>query len=349
MVPRIAPEVEQKVLTFLSLGWPPKVILSALKKENIVIHRNMISKINNRKENPIKIKPKVEKRGRPSKLSSGQLRQLNKLVENPNPPTQKVMANKFNVSRNVIIYQINKVLKKKLVKKPKGQALSAAVIEKRRQRSWSLYMKLRGQRWRNFITSDEAWFYLDNIEGKTKVQYISRHQNRSCCETFTNERHPKGIMVWLGISANGCTKIRFVEPGAKINSDYYINKVLKPFIKDDIHKLYPNGVFTFHQDSAPSHTAKKTIKFLNDNKITFITPRQWLPKSPDAAPLDYFFWGYLKWRVNQRKPRSLNGLKKVIKEEVEKVPQTMINKALKSWGKRCRQIYYNKGHHIEKN
>lgn len=349
MVARIAPEVEHKVLAYLDLGMTPKVILKTLKKQNIVIHPIMISRIRNRRENPIQIKPKVQKRGNRSILSSVQFSQLNKIVQNPNPPTQKEMANKFKVSQQVISYQINKVLKKKLVKKPKGQRLSAATIEKRRRRSWPLYMRLRGDRWKSFITSDEAWFYLVNIDGKTRVQYISRHQNRSVCETFSTETHPKGVMVWIGISANGCTKVRFVKPGAKINSKYYIDNVLKPFIREDIPKLYPNGVFTFHQDSAPSHTAKMTLKFLNENKITFITPSQWLPNSPDVAPLDFFFWGYLKWRVSQRRPKTLNGLKKVIIEEVKKVPQTMINKALKSWGKRCRQIYYNKGLHIEKN
>ena len=73
-----------------------------------------------------------------------------------------------------------------------------------------------------------------------------------------------------------------------------------------------------------------------------------MPNSPDAAPLDYFYWGYLKNRLNKRKVTTISGLKKAIREEVKKVPQNVINKALKSWPRRCRQIYYNKGLHIEK-
>lgn len=105
-------------------------------------------------------------------------------------------------------------------------------------------------------------------------------------------------MAWLGISANGCTKVRFVKPGVKINSEYYIKNILKPLIREDIPKLYPNSDYIFHQDSAPSHTAKKTLKFLEDNDITFLTPNQWMPNSPDAASLDFFLWGYLKKRLN---------------------------------------------------
>jgi hypothetical protein len=51
-----------------------------------------------------------------------------------------------------------------------------------------------------------------------------------------------------------------VELGAKINADYYINNVLKQYLKE-AERLYPDGNFVFHQDSAPSHSAKKNIKF----------------------------------------------------------------------------------------
>jgi len=273
---------------------------------------------------------------------------LKKMTENINPITQTSMANKLNTSQQVVSYQINHVLGKKLVQKPKGHILTAKMVGKRYRRSWPLYRLLRGQRWQKVITTDEAWFYLDNTSEQTKVQYISRGQKRSSLQSTTKSPHPKGVMVWAGISANGCTEVRFVKPGAKVNADYYIKHVLTPFVKHDIPKLYPNGDYLFQQDSAPSHTAKKTIKFLKDKKIPFITPLQWIPNSPDGAPCDFFLWGVLKQRVRKRKVKTIRGLKKAIKEELKKIPQNMINKALKSWPKRCRQIYYKKGLHIEK-
>ena len=62
MPPKIAPEVEHKVLAYLDLGMSPKVILMTLKKQNISIHRNMISNIKNRRENPTKVEKKWQKR-----------------------------------------------------------------------------------------------------------------------------------------------------------------------------------------------------------------------------------------------------------------------------------------------
>jgi hypothetical protein len=267
------------------------------------------------------------------------------MVEKADPPTQREMAKVLDVSQRTIGRNIKK-LNMKLVKKPKGHALTPATILKRYKRSWPLYLRLRKDRWKRFIRSDEAWFYITNSGGKRNVQYISRFGKRSDAEVQVHVAHPKGIMVWLAISANDVTKPFFVEPGAKINWKYYINKVLRPFLKE-AKRLYPDNDFVFHQDSAPSHTGKTTLEFLKSNKIVFLTPLQWIPSSPDAAPCDYFLWGYLKPRLNKRKITTTKGLKKAIRE-VKKIPQEMINRALKAWPKRCRQIYYNKGLHIEK-
>lgn len=320
MWPKITSEVKQTVSTLLDLSYSYSMIRRHLKKKNIDISLGMISKIRNELNVGLKKSEKTETRGRKSSLSKRQLLVLKNMTENPNPLTQSSMANKLGTNVGVIQYQINKILNKKLLKKPKCQALSPKSIGKRYRRSWPLYLRLRGQRWRKVVTSDEALFHLSGNNGQTKVQYISRGENRSALHAYSKVQFPKSIMVWLGISANGTTSVRFVTPGVKINSDFYINKILKPFITKDIPKLYPNKDYLFHQDSCPSHVSKKTLNFLRTNNIPFITPEQWMAYSPDAAPLDYCIWPYLKRRVNKRKVKTISGLKKVISEEVSKIP-----------------------------
>ena len=53
-----------------------------------------------------------------------------------------------------------------------------------------------------------------------------------------------------------------------MNADYYINKVLNPFLAKDSPRLFPDreGAMEFHQDSASGHTAMKTTDFLNKHK-----------------------------------------------------------------------------------
>ena len=66
----------------------------------------------------------------------------------------------------------------------------------------------------------------------------------------------------------------------------------------------------YHHDIAPSHASKKTIAFLTKSKINYVKPEEWIPKSPDAAPMDYSIWGYLKQQLNKQKIETLDELKK---------------------------------------
>ena len=107
--------------------------------------------------------------------------------------------------------------------------------------------------------------------------------------------------------------MRFVQPGAKINADYYIDHILKLFLSRDLHRLFPVGEekkMIYHHDSAPGHTSKKTNAFLNKSKINYVKPEEWMPKSPDAVPMDYSTWGYLKQQLSTQKIETLNELKK---------------------------------------
>lgn len=206
---------------------------------------------------------------------------------------------------------------------------------------------IQDEQWRNYITSDEAMFYVQHVNGKRDIQYLKKEEKRSTAVPFEHKAHPKGIMVLVGMSANRVTKPIFVEPGAKINRTYYINNVLKKFQKC-AKKLYPLGNYKFHQDSAPSHTAKDTLAWLIEQGIDFIKPDEWMPNSPDAAPCDYFLCGYLKSKVNKRNIETINQLKYAIRIELRNIPQELLDNALRSWPTRCLQIHEVSGGHIEK-
>ena len=62
-----------------------------------------------------------------------------------------------------------------------------------------------------------------------------------------------------------------------------------PFLNKVCQKRFPEGLF--HLDSAPSHTYKETIRYLDYRKVNFIKREESMPKSPDAAPIDFGIWG----------------------------------------------------------
>ena len=77
----------------------------------------------------------------------------------------------------------------------------------------------------------------------------------------------------------------------------------------DLRRLFPVGEekkMIYHDDSAPSHTSKKTIAFLNKSKINDVKPEEWI--MPDAAPMDYSIWAYLKQQLNKQKIETLDEL-----------------------------------------
>src|SRR5262249_1046760 len=99
--------------------------------------------------------PKPKKRGRKLSIPSAKFRWLKNQLSKEDPPTLRDLAKAANCHWTTIHYHRKKLYPKKIIK-PKVHKMSASTIEKRRLRSWQLYMILRKERWRKVITSDEA-------------------------------------------------------------------------------------------------------------------------------------------------------------------------------------------------
>ncbi len=90
-----------------------------------------------------------------------------------------------------------------------------------------------------------------------------------------------------------------------VNQDSYIRMLRYYFwpkvVREDYKKYY------FQQDSASSHTAKKVQNYLRSKfGEKFIDKKRWLPRSPDFNQCDFYLWGYLKSKVYNPLPNSLD-------------------------------------------
>jgi len=115
--------------------------------------------------------------------------------------------------------------------------------------------------------------------------------------------------------------------GAKVNSAYYCNHVLKNGLLPDIRRLSGNN-FTFQQDGEPSHTSKHTVAFLQKSVPDFIEPSNWPPNSPDMNPVDYSIWGALQQLVYRQKIEDTDYLKQVLNSCWDMISQELINGAI---------------------
>ena len=121
-------------------------------------------------------------------------------------------------------------------------------------------------------------------------------------------------MVTVAVPSMGCTSIHFIEPGVKINRDYYRDTVFGQMLLPDIWCI-SGDTFIFQQDSAPAHRARATVEFLGRETPEFIPPELWPPNSPDLNPIDYSVWGIIQEWVYCTCIADLDELKRCLRIE----------------------------------
>jgi len=73
----------------------------------------------------------------------------------------------------------------------------------------------------------------------------------------------------------------------------------------------------------------------------------WPPRSPDLTPPDYFLWGYLKRRVYQNKPRTIDTLNSNITEEIQAVTADVLARTFQNIARRVQSYLDANGGHFQ--
>jgi len=84
----------------------------------------------------------------------------------------------------------------------------------------------------------------------------------------------------------------FVEPGVKVNGQYYRDTLLLEGLLPEVREL--SEYFIFQQDTAPAHRARETVELLEAETPDFIPPTLWPPNSPDLSPVDCTAWSVMQ-------------------------------------------------------
>src|SRR6218665_70583 len=150
------------------------------------------------------------------------------------------------------------------------------------------------------------------------------------------------------ISKMGKSRIVVIEPGAKVNSQYYCRNVLGDGLLHDIRAICQHHTWILQQDGAPSHTAKNTMEYLRRENISLIEPDMWPPNSPDLNPVDYAVWGALQQMVYRRRSfTTVDQLKETIVKEWTKLSQRFLDRAIDQWRRRLQCVVHQQEGHIE--
>ena len=139
------------------------------------------------------------------------------------------------------------------------------------------------------------------------------------------------------------TGLTFVQPGVKVNGQYYRDVVLSQQMLPAIKHIA--GVF--EQDSVPAHRARDSIQLLQQETPDFIGPDLWPPNSPDLNPVDYKIFGVMQQRVYERRVNNVDELKQRLIAVWDGMQQNVIDSAVDEWRKRLRARARAEGRQFE--
>lgn len=126
--------------------------------------------------------------------------------------------------------------------------------------------------------------------------------------------------------------------------------MIEEFLTSEL-KNFPgfNTRIWFQQDGATAHTSNTAMPVLRElfpNKL--ISQRgdiPWPPRSPDLTPMNFFLWGYLKNKVYDTNPRSIDALKENIRREMASITELTCCAVIDSFRRRLQECRDRKGLH----
>ena len=268
-----------------------------------------------------------------------------KLRRNPKRSLRN-LAKEAKVSVGTMSTILHSDLQTSPYKHQKKHLLSASSIEKRAQRADLILSRINAGTLPNLVFSDEKKF---DVQQHVNVQNdrIWLRKSEVKDRVVTRRQGAKSIMVWAAVTADGKSPLLFVDEGVKLNQENYRTSILESALLPWARKHFKKRRWSFQQDSAPAHGAKKTQEWLAENVPAFISKEEWPPSSPDLNPLDFAIWSILENKVSATHHTNLDALKTKLMKEWDKIPQKVIRDSCEAFSKRLQQVMDANGGYIE--
>lgn len=150
------------------------------------------------------------------------------------------------------------------------------------------------------------------------------------------------IIFW---NVDGIQVLDCVDPSLRINSEYFVQNILKELIKSDsfIKAKNQKQKFVLHMDNAPVHRSKCTQSFLKENGIT-VAPHP--PYSPDLAPSDFYLLGWIKNNNQKIRFQSPEEIREWIQEKFATISKETLKEVFQDWKRRLTWVINNEGSYI---
>lgn len=191
--------------------------------------------------------------------------------------------------------------------------------------------------WSTVVFSDEKRWTLDGPDGMSSYWHHKKHPERVAVR-----RHSGGgsVMIWGAFSGAGTSHLRFLE--GRQDAQAYMQTLsshLLPFLL----VKHPAGA-TFQHDNAPCHSARATVAWLHEHRVTTI---EWPAMSPDLNPIEHL-WGIMTRDVYARGKQysSKEALKTAILKAWSAIRQETLDALIESMPRRCSRVVAKQGSFI---
>jgi hypothetical protein len=288
---------------------------------------------------------RIKGKGRPCKPPTAAVLVQEEVRKNPATSIRRISRD-----LSIPISTTYKIMRSDLHLKPFKYHRSQELTEQhKRQRlefcHWILASNIDPQK---VIFTDEKWFHLKPHPNRQNARYWTI-KNPFLYDDSVKQGGEK-VMSWAAIVDGRVLPIVWFNDGESVNSERYLNllkKKLWPAVRSDANE---QGYY-YQQDGAPAHCSNECLSFLSDKFSDRVISRRsnqpWPAHSPDLSPLDYWFWGEMDSIVHQRKPSTIEDLKKLVSKTARKMSTENVRRAVASFSRRVQICAHKNGSHFE--
>jgi len=224
--------------------------------------------------------------------------------------------------------------------RPKCLALSDSQKEKRVK----FARRYKSHDWMNSLFTDESEFPLRPKATNTKNDIVWA-RSKEDVPLAEIDQYSASVRVWGGVSANGKTRLVFYE--GELTAKKYRDQILKK-VEPDFKTVFGarNNSWTFVHDGASAHKAKLTNEWLEEhvpNHITSGPTGDWPAKSADLNATIEHVWGYMDGKLEKNRPKTINTMKRRLKQLWGELDQDTISKQAGRMKKRLKSIIFSRG------
>ena len=287
------------------------------------------------------------KGGRPKLLDERKVRMMVRQITSGQLDTAVDVAKRVKqvedteISADTVRRALKKAGMKAAVKQKKPflrpQHIRARLAFAQRHKYWTV------DDWKRVIWSDETKINRFGPDGRKWFWKKPGEELKPRHFKATVKHGGGSVMVWGSMTAHGPGSLRHIE--GRLDSELYC-RIIEDELPRTIEKYrMDQGDVIFQHDNDPKHTARRTVKWLQDHQLKVL---QWPAQSPDLNPIEHL-WDLVKRKLAKHEdiPRGVNEFWQRIEREWETITTAECLKLVESMPNRVAAVLKAKGGHTK--